>query len=411
MSFVIHAVYWDGWIRPGDGLSVGIRGLEAVTSHQNDRVLLFSQRGLRSELSRAASYEFEDVIAAVDEVSVLTAHRRAHSIMSEKIVNKLARRAPLLSAINPGVVSPSLTRDYDLFFALFQFPRDSISLNSLRGWRRRCRTAICWLEEFWIREICGMRAYSRILSQFDTIFTNCAGSVSALRKATGRPCIYLPPAVDAIRFVPPASAPPRVIDVLNIGRRSSVAHEALLAGCEKNGMFYLYDTLIKKGVRDPAAHRVLLANLAQRSKYFIANTAKFNRNQETEGQHEIGFRFFEGASAGAVMLGMAPDTEIFRQTFNWPDAVVPVDVDSTEIIEVVAELERDPARVHAARCNNLLNILRRHDWAHRWEQVLHRAGLSPKPPLVQRLERLEERANQIASAVAIPRAARVRTTS
>jgi len=340
------------------------------------RILLLSQRGLAPVISRCCSYEFEDVIRGVDSVA-LAAPTYAHGAgeILSRAVNKLGRRASLLKAINPGIRPESVTRDYEIFFAVFQFATDALTLNALRGWRKRCATAVCWLEEIWARDLGRLQSQIGLLSEFDYIFTNCRGSVEGLAKVTGRPVIYQPPGVDCLRFHPGDPPVERVIDVFNMGRRHPDTHRAFLELADRKPLFYLYDTF--KGnipVQDPAEHRVQLANLIKRSRFFVANRAKANEEAETANQEEVGFRFFEGAAGGAVMIGEPPQVASFREHFDWPDAMIPLPFGSTRVGDVIAELERQPQRLTDIREANLSNILRRHDWAYRWSVVLERVG-------------------------------------
>jgi len=50
----------------------------------------------------------------------------------------------------------------------------------------------------------------------------------------------------------------------------------------------------------------MMANMAKRRRYFIVSPGKFDRPSETGGQSEFGYRHFEAAAPGAIMLGMRP---------------------------------------------------------------------------------------------------------
>jgi hypothetical protein len=52
--------------------------------------------------------------------------------------------------------------------------------------------------------------------------------------------------------------------------------------------------------------------------------------------------------------------------------------------ELVSELEAQPQRVTQIRQNNIIQSLRRHDWAHRWRQILDCVGLPTTTRLVKR---------------------------
>jgi hypothetical protein len=361
------------------------------------RVLLLSQRGLAPVISRCCSYELEDLICAVDSVDLVApTYRHGSGELLSRAVNKLGRRARWLRRVNPGIRPIEVSRDYALFFAVFQFATDAVSLNALRGWRQRCATAACWLEEIWARDLGRLQSQIAQLREFDVIFTNCLGSVDGLAKVTGRPVIYQPPGVDCLRFFPGTPPVERVIDVFNMGRRHPDTHRAFLDLAQERRLFYLYDTF--KGnipVQDPAEHRLQLANLIKRTRFFIANRAKANEEGETARQEEVGFRFFEGAAGGAVMIGDPPDVASFHEHFDWPDAVIPMPFGSTEVGDLISALEQQPERLAAIRRASLANTLRRHDWASRWRSVLDACRLPASPALAAREARLNELATEV----------------
>ena len=246
------------------------------------------------------------------------------------------------------------------------------------------------------------KGYAKILSQFDYVILNCFASVQPMQDLIKRPCLYVPPGIDAIKFCPYPNPPLRPVDVYSIGRKSKVTHKALLKMAEQKRIFYLYDTIIRKETARPAEHRSLIANIAKRSRYFLVNPAKIDRRFETCGQNEIGFRYFEGAAAGTIMIGEHPKTEVFREHFGWPDSVIHVPFDTPDISDILAKLDSQPERLQEARKNNIVQSLLRHDWAYRWSTILNIAGLKPSAALTDRLEHLTRLAEEIKSDSAVP---------
>lgn len=365
------------------------------------RVCIYSQRHLQQLLSACSEYEFEDVICELDGVDVLSPQPSRLFEIRRRFANQLSRRAAIVS-FNPGVREIRFDRDYDLFLAKFMLQKDLLSLNAVRDWRKHCRTAICWLAETWVSNLSHWKGYAKILSQFDYVILNCRTSVQPVQDMINKPCFYLPTGVDAIKFCPYPNPPLRSVDVYSIGRKSQVTHRALLKMAEQKRIFYLYDTIIRKETAQPAEHRSLIANIAKRSRYFLVNPAKIDRGFETCGQNEIGFRYFEGAAAGTVMIGEHPETEVFREHFGWPDSVIRVPFDTPVITDILAELDSQPERIAKARKNNIVQSLLRHDWAYRWNTILNIAGLKPSAALTQRLEYLKKLAEEIKSDSAVP---------
>jgi hypothetical protein len=144
---------------------------------------------------------------------------------------------------------------------------------------------------------------------------------------------------------------------------------------------------VRDGLRE---HRVQLAEMIKRSRYFVVNRAKIDLQIHGGTHDEVGHRSFEGAAGGAVLIGHTPRGASAQQLFDWPDAHFHVDPDSSAIIDVMRELDRDPERVERIRHSNITNVLRRHDWAYRWLDLLNALGMPAMSRLARRLETLEQ---------------------
>src|SRR5262249_11933374 len=112
-------------------------------------------------------------------------------------------------------------------------------------------------------------------------------------------------------------------------------------------------------------------------------------------QIEIGNRYFEGAAAGAIMVGECPKNAEFERLFPWPDAVIHLPYDSSNIDTIISNLDSKPERQDRIRRTNVAQALKRHDWVYRWEKILEAAGLKPLPGVSQRKERLKTLASTI----------------
>jgi len=177
-----------------------------------------------------------------------------------------------------------------------------------------------------------------------------------------------------------------------MGRRWEDIHGVLLKAADGGDMFYIYDTLPRIAERemyDHRQHRSLFANVAKRSRYFMVAPGKMNCPNETQGQVEVGFRYYEGAAAGAVLIGQTPDCEAFRELFPWQDVVIEVQPDGSDLMQVIATLDSEPARVRAIHQRNAAEALLRHDWAYRWKEIFRVAGIEPLPALTSRERRLK----------------------
>jgi hypothetical protein len=119
---------------------------------------------------------------------------------------------------------------------------------------------------------------------------------------------------------------------------------------------------------------------------------------ETRGQEEIGHRYYEGAAAGTVMIGQAPNCDSFLKMFPWSNAVIKIQPDGSDVIDVIAKLDAVPEQVLAISQKNAGEALLRHDWAYRWKELLQVAGLDPLPAMADREGRLRELADRVLTA-------------
>jgi hypothetical protein len=366
-----------------------------LTSHG---VLLLSMRRLEKLVAFCLQYEFEDVITAVtgaDRIDVgnrevLELGRRAY-----KLVRSATGSRRLAQACAPRPAAAKLTRDYDLFFPVFNNAYELFALAAVPDWRRRSRVAACFINEVWSSDLPSYLL--ELLSEFDHVFVGMRHPVEEVARIVGRPCSYLPLAVDVLRFSPLPETPSQAIDICNIGRRSAVTHKALMALARDRRIVYYYDTVAASGagrrqrtfqVDEASEHRLLLASILQRSRYLITNRALVNEPSVTSGHDEFGTRFYEGAAAGTVMLGEPPRTEEFDRQFSWPDAVIPLPFDAPNIGEVLGELDRDPDRLARIRADNMRNAALRHDWVYRLRTVFDTLGVPPTVAMRERETRL-----------------------
>jgi hypothetical protein len=374
------------------------------------RVLLLSSRVVDHSLWHGPQYEFEDVIAEVDAVRLLTPGLKPTSDLRKlgqdaihlawKSVLALTQRSP--NDKPPLMLPGTLDEDYDLLFAVFHFPQDLAHLDAVRGWRKRCRKAVCFIVELWTPEVRDYRSYLELLRDFDHVFVFNSVVMDSVSRIAGRPVGYMATGIDAARFAPYPSPPERVIDCYWYGRRSPTGHRQLAAMAERRELFYVHDTIRQNPMVDYRQHRVLLASLLQRSRYAMAYRINEDRLVRTEGDEGLTARLFEITAAGAVMLGSRPHCGEFDRFFDWPDALIDVPWEPKDMRAVLAELDAQPERLALARRRNVANALRRHDWVYRWQQVLEAAGMAPLPAFTRRVERLHEMARAVEGAAGLP---------
>jgi hypothetical protein len=362
--------------------------------YSDPRVLLFSHRNIVPPwVWRCPFQELERIVQEVDSVDLIAPKATTWYANQRRVALKLGEFVNI--PINPGVSESTVARDYDMFFTVCERASELLHLKALKGWRDRCNTTVCWLPEFYVKDIPVYKSCIEVLKQFDYVIFmfNTNEPFKQVIRGQGQ---YLPAGIDTLRLCPYPAPPARSIDVLSIGRRAPAVHKALLRMAREDGKFYLYDTINSLDAYDLDEHRSLFANMAKRSRYFIVSPGKFDTPKETGGQVEFGYRYFEAAAPGTIMIGMrCANNREFDKIFNWEDAVIEVPFNSDAIVDTIRELDKQPDRQMQISQRNVLQCLRHHDWAYRWEEILRIVGMEPMPMLSQRQQRLKNLAETI----------------
>lgn len=366
------------------------------------RIGIVSSRIKNNFVFNSCLFEFEDIIAETDNVDLIQlSPNNSAQVITQKIVKKTAQYVPFFNGVKPPLNQGiDLDKEYDLLFIILDFPYNVININLVNQWRQRSKISVCYLIELWQTELERYKNHLSFLNNFDFVFLGHNQIVKDAQKLVGRPCEYLAPGVDTLKFHPNSSKNfnVRSIDLTSMGRRSQVTHQTLLDLAEQSSFFYHYDQ--SRGsdlsIQRHSAHRSLNANILKNSRYFIAHQAKINCFEQTGGQVEIGYRFFEGAAAGSVLLGTPPKNEVFDEYFGWENSVIPMQFDEPYIADMIADLDRQPDLLQKISNENVANSLLRNDWAYRWQQVIRKVGLEPSLKLERRIRTLQKLAEKFA---------------
>ena len=372
------------------------------------KVLVASNYNVWREPFNAQAESFLNVIAQIENADVLapagasylsgrrfnpsfpylvgeTAHR-----VSSQLLKSLGR------AGSSNMVETEVEGNYDLFFFMCQFPQELPALNRLKHWRKRSGIAVAYILETWSSMLPSVAANLRLLDQFDHVYVLNGQCIPELRRYTKAPVSQLNPATDVALATPMPGNPSRSVDVFSYGRRSDHIHAQLVEMSSKlPDFFYIYDTTGGGSVKHWLDHRRLNASLMKRSKFFIAYNPSDVGGEvigQSKGEQAPSTRYFEGAAGGAVMLGSSPRSEDFDRCFNWADAVIHLPVDD-DIGSVLSDLLAQGDRLQTVSHRNIVESLRRHDWSHRWQEVLTQLGLESSAELHDRqgeLHRLSE---------------------
>jgi Glycosyl transferases group 1 len=369
-------------------------------AHTLPRICMPTWRNLTRNLFRCGLYEAQDVLCEVDDVDLICLDKNFDNW--ESLFKKAWLRTPIhdeasrvLKRTNLESKRVKLTKEYDVFIAVFNLFRDIPYVNAIEHWKDRCGVSACWIDEIWAADIPKVKHWLHLLSQFDYVFVGLRGSAPVLSQAINRPCYWLPGGIDALRFSPFPNPPARVVDVYSVGRRHAGIHRELLKAMDRDQLFYIYDTvenLAYAEAHDHRQHRNFFANVAKRSRYFVVAVAKMDDPGGTGGQIEVGYRYFEGAASGAVMIGDIPDSDAYRELVDWSDAVFPIQPDGSDIMQILKDLGSDQKRMAAVGGRNAREALLRHDWVYRWNEMFRVMGIKPSQGMAAREEKLKKMA-------------------
>jgi hypothetical protein len=367
------------------------------------RICMPTWRNFTRKVFQSSLYEAQDVLVEIDDVDLIRLDMSLAAWFKESWLrlplHHVSSKLIYANLELKKVKKVQLSRDYDVFIAVCSTYWDLFYINAIERWRDHCKTSLCWIDEMWAASI-PSKYWLHALSQFDHVFIGYRGTVSALSQAVNRHCYWLPGGIDALRFSPFPNAPTRVVDVYSIGRRYEGIHRELLKGVERSELFYVHDTFAAANSEayNYQQHRNLFANIAKRSRYFVVAAAKMNALEETRGQVETGYRYFEGAASGTVMLGQAPDCEAYRELFGWPEVVIKIQPDGSDIMAVLSDLDSDPKRTAAISTRNAKESLLHHDWVYRWKEMFRVAGIQASARMAAREQRLRDMADLAARA-------------
>lgn len=370
-----------------------------LDTDKSPRILVVSVRGFRFQAANCCIYELEDLLTSFAGVQLHTPLPNTRFDLARKIyrgTKYVSGSDSFALKVAPFSEELVLSEEYDLLFAVLDNPWQFHLLESIKGWRDKCRHTACFITEMWQPDLKLKRLFQEPWSNFDHVFLGVTQCVAGLNELIEPPVTYVPPAVDTLRFSPYPNPPQRLIDVSCVGRRSPDIHNALIKRAEQDNFFYYHDTIRGKlEIANPREHRILLANLFQRSRYNITTYAKFNSTEETGGTQEIGYRFFEGAAAGTVMVGMPPAGKAFPHYFDWEEPIIKVELTGADVLEAIAELDNQPERLEGISRRNVANCLLKHDWSYRWRDMLATFDLKPSPAMIQREKYLHQLAESI----------------
>ena len=132
---------------------------------------------------RSALYEAQDVLCESENVDMIELQPHSKAFRWKELWQRRLLYRDISKRLifhNPGLQKVQLKQDYDLFVAVCQNYWDLLYINAIDGWKERCRTTVCWLDELWAADLPGCKYWLHALSRFDHVFVGCHGTVAPL---------------------------------------------------------------------------------------------------------------------------------------------------------------------------------------------------------------------------------------
>ena len=351
-----------------------------------DHWFILSERGLPGPGSHVAwpfNYEFEDLLCRLTAARILAPEFLAplKSIRRAPVIGRpLSRFLGKVADRYTSVELPARGPGKRILFVTTIAPYGLKAVEAISDWRKEFDLVLGYVVDAFPLPAGYPEA---IVKQYDHLFVSVPERVEILQKGLGIPVTPLPLACDVVRFGSGSAA--RSIDVLAYGRQRQsyikIIDEHFLA--ERNRRLYLSGfSHSRESVWMQT--RLQFWQVARSTRISLA-FAPDSSELRFEGLPAVTGRWFEGLTAGCLMVGKPPDSPFFRQWFDWTDACVDLPDDPSQAPDFIESLLDDPHRLHAAHARNYRTMLQRHDWRHRIAQIMQATGLNPPETLVREL--------------------------
>lgn len=366
-----------------------------VLADANRKTLVVSPYNTIGMVFNTGPYEFAKVVGECEDAKLLAPGLPASrfKIEQDRALAYLSRQMGFGNL--PHAEPLAMEEDVDLFVFAGAWMRDVAELRRLKNWRKRSKLAVAYIFECWPSYTKDNAPHLKELCKFDLVVMSSAAVASVMSEQVGREIMALPYGVDTEVLSPLPHPPRRSIDIYAMGRRPKAQHPDLMRLAEADpDLFYMVDSGAGAfSVSDFQLHAQHRANVLKRTKIFPCygpNAFQSGKSKEAQALEMTPLRFYEAAASGAFVIGDPPNSDEYREHFDWQDAYVYASGNGYDYASLVSELLAQPDRLAAASALAVKNSLTRHDWAHRWSHILEHLGLAAKPGLTNRRKRLTD---------------------
>jgi len=328
--------------------------------------------------------------AAIDELADLLVHYfNAELVSPRRATASLAQR--LLGRAGTAW-EPLGCAGGDVLIVVAHAPQDLSMIDAIAGCRRKFKRIVAWVTDSYFQA-----GFGRATAEYDAITVTAHEDAAHPRSRHGIAVHQVYQGVDGLAWAPPLAAP-RSIDLMGFGRMPPSVH-AHFSQCfhpASSPHLYLHSPLGNVTGASVHLERGMLFKLLHRTKVSLA----YHLYVEPQGQRPrammVTSRWLESLLAGCVVAGKRPVSRMAEEMLCWPDATVELADAPQDAAEQLQQLLAGDDALLAQRRRNVREVLLRHDWRHRINDLCGHFDLPTPPALGEDLQRVRTLAERFA---------------
>lgn len=350
------------------------------------KAYVISLRGLYSIPSQGCAIELENVLVKVSQATLFIP--RSAADLQHFCREKAGENA-------------------HIFLVAIYFGQLSEVLRKMTGWRKVFAGAYAYVfdaflnareeNKGWLKK--KLSAHSRNISDLDGLFIPIRPEVDRLSQSFQIRVEYLPMAADVQQFGSDQTT--RGIDVNAYGRQN-IDHLTRLSDLynhrESSRSVHFTNHALFSRITNFQQHRAHFWKLLSMSRIALAyDPLRVDPLHRVFPHSFVAQRWFESLAAGCVVVGYKPNCPETAELLNWQDATVECPENVDDFVMSIEKILDDPDFVARTRSRNVYNMLLKHDWSYRVEEMMVKVGL----PQLLVPEMAKRRASLLARAEAI----------
>jgi len=278
----------------------------------------------------------------------------------------------------------------DVLVVVATHPGDLSLIQSIPKCRERFGKIYAWVTDSYHHA-----GYRREAATYDAITVTAKEDVDYPRERFGVSVHQLYQGADCLTWVPTQERN-RDIDIIAFGRTPPSYQEYLSTRFHAPESPYLYLHSPLGHLAGPTVHRErgMLMKLLQRTRISLAFHLLIEPQGDRPRSMMVTSRWLESLLSGCLVAGKRPLSQMADDMLSWPGATVELDDDPRDAGEQLVEMLENNDDFHAQRRRNIREMIVRHDWRYRIDELCRLFDLPQPPKLAEDLGRLQDLAGQ-----------------